>query len=26
VAPWVVLSHIGTYEFEGRLLPENENA
>jgi hypothetical protein len=26
VAPWTVLSHIGTYEFEGRLLPENENA
>ena len=24
VAPWVQLSHIGTYEFEGRLLPENE--
>jgi hypothetical protein len=23
VAPWVQLSHIGTYEFEGRLLPED---
>jgi len=21
VAPWTVLSHIGTYEFEGRLIP-----
>ena len=24
VAPWVQLSHIGTYTFEGGLLPENE--
>ena len=26
VAPWVQLSHIGTYEFEGRLLQEQPNA